>query len=462
MDDCKISDGYFHKSSFSISNLLWSGEDLAADREGSLPSSKARSLRTEKQSVVKNFHNVSLKQSTDRNKAIPESDKLSVDKGESKKDLVESGESSKPEKPPFSYNALIMMAIRQSPGRRLTLNGIYEFIMDNFPYYRQNRQGWQNSIRHNLSLNKCFVKVPRHYDDPGKGNYWMLDPCSEDVFIGGTSGKLRRRSSAGSRAKKGGRLQTTNTAALTLTTAGPFYWPVPPFLPLQPPVRSHFGMETFLGAHPSFSNHATSVVSRRSRLSATNDTDTERFVQTHQEMSYIGVSCAQARRHQVGGSCATFSNTSMPAACPLPLSDPCSFNMIAGQASYFYSHQIPFATMSLLTKPKSEMTPEELQKREEEEFNTGPLSVLTQSVKNNTQVLINCRNNKKLLGRVKAFDRHCNMVLENVKEMWTEVPKSGKGKKKSKPVNKDRYISKMFLRGDSVIVVLRNPLITGK
>jgi small nuclear ribonucleoprotein (snRNP)-like protein len=46
------------------------------------------------------------------------------------------------------------------------------------------------------------------------------------------------------------------------------------------------------------------------------------------------------------------------------------------------------------------------------------------------QVLINCRNNKKLLGRVKAFDRHCNMVLENVKEMWTELPRTGKGKKK--------------------------------
>lgn len=58
--------------------------------------------------------------------------------------------------------------------------------------------------------------------------------------------------------------------------------------------------------------------------------------------------------------------------------------------------------------------------------------------------------------------RHCNMVLENVKEMWTEVPKSGKGKKKSKPVNKDRFISKMFLRGDSVILVLRNPLATAK
>ena len=55
--------------------------------------------------------------------------------------------------------------------------------------------------------------------------------------------------------------------------------------------------------------------------------------------------------------------------------------------------------------------------------------MLTQSVKSNTQVLINCRNNKKLLGRVKAFDRHCNMVLENVKEMWTETPKGSATKK---------------------------------
>ncbi|VDP01017.1 unnamed protein product [Soboliphyme baturini] len=115
-----------------------------------------------------------------------------------------------------------------------------------------------------------------------------------------------------------------------------------------------------------------------------------------------------------------------------------------------------------LPKPKSEMTAEELMAKEQEELNVGPLSVLTQSVKNNTQVLINCRNNRKLLARVKAFDRHCNMVLENVKEMWTELPRSGKGQKKAKPVNKDRYISKMFLRGDSVILVLKNPLSTVK
>ena len=76
-------------------------------------------------------------------------------------------------------------------------------------------------------------------------------------------------------------------------------------------------------------------------------------------------------------------------------------------------------------------------------------------MKNNTQVLINCHNNKKLVGRVKAFDGHCNMVLEEVKEIWTELPKMGKGREKARPVHKDRFLSKMFLRGDSVILGIK-------
>lgn len=76
---------------------------------------------------------------------------------------------------------------------------------------------------------------------------------------------------------------------------------------------------------------------------------------------------------------------------------------------------------------------------EEHELTTGPLSILLTATRTHAQVLISCRNNRKLLARVKAFDRHCNMVLENVKEMWTEKPKGKNGK----GVNKDRFISKM-------------------
>ncbi|KAF8922386.1 Sm-like ribonucleoprotein, partial [Mucidula mucida] len=88
--------------------------------------------------------------------------------------------------------------------------------------------------------------------------------------------------------------------------------------------------------------------------------------------------------------------------------------------------------------PKSELDEAQLRQLEEHEISQGPLSVLQQAVRNHTQVLISLRNDKKLLARVKAFDRHSNMV----RLMWTEIPK-GKNKK---PVNKDRFISKMFLR----------------
>lgn len=102
---------------------------------------------------------------------------------------VKSGKQ-KNEKPPFSYIALIVMAIQNSTSKKMTLNEIYQYLQTHFTFFQGQYQGWKNSVRHNLSLNECFIKLPKAMGKPGKGHYWTIDPNCEFMF---EEGSFRRR-----------------------------------------------------------------------------------------------------------------------------------------------------------------------------------------------------------------------------------------------------------------------------
>jgi hypothetical protein len=118
-------------------------------------------------------------------------------------------------KPPYSYIALITMAIESSTTGMMTLNEIYHFIEERFPYFKENTQRWQNSIRHNLSLNDCFIKVSKNSAKPGKGNYWALHPKAGDMF--GNGSFLRRSKRFKSAASK--EFSDYNASSSSLTTS---------------------------------------------------------------------------------------------------------------------------------------------------------------------------------------------------------------------------------------------------
>ncbi|XP_046838744.1 forkhead box protein J1-A-like [Vespa crabro] len=117
-------------------------------------------------------------------------------------------------KPPFSYATIICLAMRAN-NNKVSLSNIYAWIRENFLYYKYADPAWQNSIRHNLSLNKCFVKLPRSKDEPGKGGFWKLDLERME------EGKRTRRRASTTQRNRGSRRQhnTTNSTTTTTTTS---------------------------------------------------------------------------------------------------------------------------------------------------------------------------------------------------------------------------------------------------
>ena len=87
---------------------------------------------------------------------------------------LSSNNSTSSPKPPHSYAELINLAISSSDRKMMTLSEIYSYILNQFPYFKTCQSRWKNSIRHNLSLNRNFIRVPRPKDESGKGSYWTL------------------------------------------------------------------------------------------------------------------------------------------------------------------------------------------------------------------------------------------------------------------------------------------------
>jgi len=87
------------------------------------------------------------------------------------------------QRPPYAYPELVRVAIWSAPEHKLTLKGIYEAIEARYEYYRNQPDGaWKGSIRHNLSLNNCFININRPLTEPGKGNYWTIDHTRADGY----------------------------------------------------------------------------------------------------------------------------------------------------------------------------------------------------------------------------------------------------------------------------------------
>lgn len=100
------------------------------------------------------------------------SDKASID-GDSSSDKKKCSGGRRQEKPPYSYIALIVMAIQSTPSKRCTLSEIYSYLQQRFSFFRGSYQGWKNSVRHNLSLNECFHKLPKGRSASGHLSYFI-------------------------------------------------------------------------------------------------------------------------------------------------------------------------------------------------------------------------------------------------------------------------------------------------
>ncbi|TNN75027.1 Forkhead box protein B1 [Liparis tanakae] len=177
-----------------------------------------------------------------RSEAETEERKVKEEEGEEETTTATSTGSG-PEKPKQSYVALISKAILGSEQKKLLLCDIYQWIMDHFPYFKSKDKNWRNGVRHNLSLNGCFIKAGR--SDYGKGHFWAIHSTNYQDFANGDY-QCRRARRRGRR--EAGPIPLSyccfpQTQRLPLSCLAPrLYW--------------HWSsMQSQGGVHPSFTPH---------------------------------------------------------------------------------------------------------------------------------------------------------------------------------------------------------------
>lgn len=199
----------------STLNSVGYGTDSYASANGSAVDLSSFNLQVHNETNEELLHNHHLHQPSPHHHDLHHHNKskdnsssgISSTSGEEKRLHVDQGASSREEssnrsteKPPHSYLRLIAEALLDAPEQKLILYDIYHYIQTKYEYYNNEEKGWRNSIRHNLSINTCFVKQNKHRT--GKGHYWALHPsCVEDFKNGDfsksyTAKRVRRRKPA--------------------------------------------------------------------------------------------------------------------------------------------------------------------------------------------------------------------------------------------------------------------------
>jgi len=112
-------------------------------------------------------------------------------------------------RPPYSYPAIVYMSMKATGKARVQLTEIYTNIIDQWAYYaaRPRESGWKNSIRHNLTVCKCFHKVSRQDGDTGKGGYWSVNEkaASTDIVLLPRGSMIKAAAKSKAKSKKTGK-----------------------------------------------------------------------------------------------------------------------------------------------------------------------------------------------------------------------------------------------------------------